>query len=131
MTILIAASIIAAGLLILVILFQVLLVLGMPFGAAAWGGEHRILPAYLRFASAMSIILLALVVLIILAGTGMVTLAWRPFVVRIGTWISFCILVLSTLGNLASKSRIERMVMTPVSLICSACVLIVAVSDQS
>ena len=34
--------------------FQLMLALGMPWGKAAWGGKHRILPMSLRTASLIS-----------------------------------------------------------------------------
>ena len=41
----------------------------------------------------------------------------------------FALLALNTVGNLASKSRSERMLMTPIAGVCAVCFLLVALSD--
>ena len=69
MTAPILASILAACLLSLIAAFQALLALGMPFGHAAWGGMHRVLPPHLRVASAISVAPLVLAIWIILSST--------------------------------------------------------------
>ncbi|SPE44604.1 conserved membrane hypothetical protein [Candidatus Sulfotelmatobacter sp. SbA7] len=131
MTTAILASILAACVLAIVAAFQVLLALAMPFGNAAWGGAHRVLPPHLRLASAISVAPLVLAAWIVLARTGVVTSPWKPATVSAVTWVGFAILVLSTVGNSASKSRIERIIMAPVAFVCSVCFLVVALSDHS
>jgi len=42
------AAIIATVILVLLMYFQVVLAVWLPLGQAAWGGEHRVLPAALR-----------------------------------------------------------------------------------
>jgi hypothetical protein len=123
------ASVLAALVLSFVAIFQILLVIGLPLGGAAWGGKHRVLPPRLRIASALSSLLLGLAAWIVLARTGLVTLPWQSSVVRVGTWFVFSFLTLNTVSNFVSKSRIERMVMTPVAFICSICLLVVALSN--
>jgi hypothetical protein len=124
------ASILAALVLGLVAVFQVLLALALPFGHAAWGGAHRVLPARLRFASALSAIPLALAAWIVLARTGVVAAPLQPATVRIATWVAFCMLALNTVANSASKSRIERGLMTPAAFVCAACLLIAALAKH-
>jgi hypothetical protein len=129
MTTAMLASVLAAFVLSLVALFQILLAIGLPFGRAAWGGIHRVLPPRLRFASALSSLLLGLAIWIVLARTGMATIPWQSSVVRVGTWVVFSFLTLNTVANFASKSRIERTLMTPAAFVCSVCLLIVALSS--
>jgi hypothetical protein len=123
------ASVLAALVLSFVAIFQILLVIGIPLGRAAWGGTHRVLPLRLRIASALSSLLLGLAAWIVLARTGIVAIPWQPSAVRAGTWVVFSFLTLNTLANFASRSRIERMVMTPAAFICSICLLVVALSN--
>jgi hypothetical protein len=130
MTTTMLASVLAASVLSLVAIFQILLAIGLPFGRAAWGGTHGVLPPGLRIASALSSLLLALATWIVLARTGLVTTPWPSSVIRVGTWVVFSFLALNTVSNIASKSRIERTVMTPVALVCSACLLFVALSSD-
>jgi hypothetical protein len=123
------ASILAAFVLSLVAIFQILLALALPFGRAAWGGTHRVLPPRLRIASALSALPLGLGAWIVLARTGVVAIPWQPSAVRAGTWVAFSILALNTVANFASRSRIERLLMTPVAFVCSACLLVAALSQ--
>jgi hypothetical protein len=124
------ASILAAFVLGLVVIFQILLALALPFGRAAWGGTYRVLPPRLRIASAFSALPLGLAAWIVLARTGVVAIPWQPSAVRAGTWIAFSILALNTVANFASRSRIERAMMTPAAFVCSVCLLIAALSDH-
>lgn len=48
--------------------------------------------------------------------------------VRVASWIFAAFLALNTLSNLASKSRIERAVMTPATLILVICFVIISLS---
>ena len=123
------ASILAALVLSLVAVFQILLALALPFGHAAWGGAHRVLPARLRLASALSVVPLALAAWIALARTGVIALPFQPATVRAATWVAFCVLALNTLANLASRNRIERALMTPAAFVFAACLLVAALSD--
>jgi hypothetical protein len=68
------ASILAAFVLSLVAIFQILLALALPFGRAAWGGTHRVLPPRLRIASALSALPLSLGAWIVLARTGVLAI---------------------------------------------------------
>jgi hypothetical protein len=123
------ASILAALVLSLVAVFQILLALALPFGHAAWGGAQRVLPARLRLASALSAVPLALAAWIVLARTGVIAVPFQPATVRAATWVAFCVLALNTLANLASRSRIERALMTPAAFVCAVCLLLAALSD--
>src|SRR5476649_2410942 len=123
------ASILAAFVLSLVAIFQILLALTLPFGRAAWGGTHRVLPPRLRIASALSALPLGLGAWIVLARTGVVAIPWQPSAVRAGTWVAFSILALNTVANFASKSRIKRSLMTPAAFVCSVCLLVAALSQ--
>ncbi|HWW30297.1 MAG TPA: hypothetical protein VNY80_09805 [Steroidobacteraceae bacterium] len=129
MTTAMLASILAAFVLGLVAVFQILLALALPLGHAAWGGAHRVLPARLRLASAVSALPLALAAWIVLARTGVVAVPFQYATVRAATWVAFCVLALNTVANLASKSRVERALMTPAAFVCSVCLLIAALSD--
>jgi hypothetical protein len=124
------SAILAAFVLVSVAIFQILLAFKLPLGRAAWGGTYRVLPLRLRIASALSALPLALAAWIVLARTGVVAIPLQPSAVRIGTWIAFSILALNTVANLASRSRIERVVMTPAAFVCSVCLLVAALSDH-
>ena len=123
-------AILATLILSLVALLQVLLAAGAPLGRLAWGGEHRILPAKLRLGSVAAIPLLVLAAWAILARVDLVLPGTDVAVVPVGTWIFGGLFVLNTLGNLASKSQVERIVMTPLALILAACFIAVSLMGR-
>lgn len=121
-----SAAVMAAVGFVLVASFQVALVLGAPWGKAAWGGAHERLPNGLRIASSFAAVLWLGAALVVLARAGY---DWSPIpfsVARWGTWILVGMLLLGTLMNLASRSRVERLIQTPIATILSILCLLVA-----
>ncbi len=105
-------------------LFQILLSLGYPLGEAAMGGYFKILPKPLRFASAFSAVLLLFMSFVILQHTKLVTVTINVNS-TLFIWGFSIFLALNTLANLMSKSKMERLIMTPISSIAFVfCVLI-------
>ena len=104
--------------------FQLLLALGVPWGRAAWGGGHDRLPAALRVASALSAGVLLIAAFVVLGRAGY----WRRPSARFrwGTWALVGLLAFSALGNFASTSRWENLLLGPVALTVSLLCLIVA-----
>ncbi len=118
----------AAIILSLLMIFQLLLAIGLPLGHAAWGGQHRILPKKLRLSCLAAIPVLACAAWIVLARADLIAPGSGTGVVRIMTWVFGAYFILNTLGNLASKSDIEKRVMTPVSLLLLVSFVLVALS---
>ena len=108
--------------------FQVLLVLGAPLGRYAWGGRHRVLPAPLRAGSVVSIVIYALLATVVLARAELVPLAVPSGVVRTATWVIVVYLFLGAGLNLASRSKHERAVMSPVTALLCGLYAVVALS---
>jgi hypothetical protein len=108
--------------------FQVLLVLGAPLGRFAWGGQHRVLPTPLRAGSVVSIVIYALLATVVLARADLVSLAVPAGVVRTATWAVVVYLLLGVGLNLASRSKPERAVMSPVTAVLCALYAVVALS---
>jgi hypothetical protein len=106
--------------------FQTALALAAPWGQAAWGGGQTNLPPPLRIGSAISAVVLALAALVVLARAGYWGPARAMGVFRWGTWALVPILALSALGNFASTSRWENLLMGPFALLLSLLCLIVA-----
>lgn len=112
----------------LVASFQAALALGAPWGRAAWGGAHRRLPGGLRIASAFAVVLWLAAALVVVARAGY---GWSPIpsgVARWGTWVLFGLLVVGTLMNLASRSRLERLIQTPIAAVLAILCLLVALA---
>jgi hypothetical protein len=105
--------------------FQVLLVLGAPLGRFAWGGQHRVLPVGLRAGSVASIVIYGLVATVVLARAGLVSPGVPDGVVGTVTWAIVAYFFLGIGLNLASRSKPERALMTPVAaVLCAACAVV-------
>lgn|ERR1017187_958277 len=106
--------------------FQILLAMGLPLGHAAFGGTNAVLPAKLRVASVISALLFVAAFYVVLARGGLFGVASESGPVRITIWVLAAIFGLSTLANIASRSRWERFLMAPVGLVLTACCVAVA-----
>ena len=116
----VAACLLLAGL----VVFQVLLVCGLPLGRFAWGGQQDVLPSRLRVGSAVASVVYVVVgwVLVARAAQG------AGGILGVVTWVVAGFFLLGTAGNLVSRSLPERLVMTPVAF--ALCALTVAVAIQ-
>ena len=122
-----AAAVVACSILAALAVFQLCLALGAPWGRFAWGGQHDgPLPTRLRVGSVVSIVLYALFAVVILDRADMVQVL-PDAVSGVGIWVLVAYLALGVVMNGISRSRSERAVMTPVSLVLAVCALIVAV----
>ncbi len=120
------AAILAVIILALLMCFQLLLAAGLPLGKAAWGGQHRVLPTKLRWGSLAAVGILGIAAWIVLAIADLVAPGDEPTAIGIATWVFGGYWALNTLGNIASKSPIERYLMTPVSMVLTICFVVVA-----
>lgn len=120
------AAVTACVLLALLGVFQLALALGAPWGRFAWGGQHeRELPGRLRLGSAISIVLYAFFAVVLLDRAELVDVLPDAFS-RVAAWVLFGYLALGVVMNGISRSRHERAVMTPVTLVLAVCALVVA-----
>jgi hypothetical protein len=105
--------------------FQLLLVTGAPLGRFAWGGQHVVLPMTLRIGSAVSIALYGAFALLMLQVAGAVTVLPRGLV-DVAIWVLTAYFAVGIVLNAASRSRPERLVMTPVVVALTAVCLVLA-----
>ncbi len=120
------AALIASALLAALAVFQLALALGAPWGRFVWGGQHeRQLPRGLRIGSAVSIVLYALFAVVLLDRAGLVDVV-PDAVARVGAWVLLAYFALGVLMNGLSRSRSERLVMTPAVLVLAVCTGIIA-----
>ena len=102
----------AAGVLLLIALFQLALALGAPWGQAAWGGTHDgTLPTGLRVGSAVAIVVYLLIAAVA-TGRLLHGRAARRFLLA-----SSILVALGVLANAASPSMVEKLIWTPVTLV--------------
>ena len=104
----------------------ILVACGFPLGEFTMGGQHKILPKKFRIAAVISVAIQIFAMIIILQAGGLLPL-WLSF--KVTKYICFffaAYLSLNTIMNMISKSRKERYVMTPLSLIATICFWITA-----
>lgn len=118
------AAIAACSVLAALAVFQGFLIAGAPIGRFAWGGQHEVLPARLRTGSAVSIALYAVFAVVILERAGILSLFGAAFV-QVAGWVLFGYFALGVVMNGISRSRPERNLMAPVSLLLAVLVLLV------
>ena len=108
----IPAAVLAAVMFAGMAVFQASLALGAPLGAHVLGGRYPgALPNRLRGFSAIAAAILVGCAVVILARADAIGLpAGATGLLAPASWAIAAFLVLNTLGNLASKSRLERTV---------------------
>jgi hypothetical protein len=115
----VAACLLLAGL----VVFQVLLVCGLPLGRFAWGGQQDVLPSRLRVGSAVASVVYVVVGWVLVARTAQ----GAGGILGVVTWVVAGFFLLGTAGNLVSRSLPERLVMTPVAFALCALTVVVAI----
>ncbi|MCU1580609.1 MAG: hypothetical protein JWP19_2813 [Rhodoglobus sp.] len=116
------------GLLGALAVLQVLLIVGMPLGRFAWGGQQDRLSSRLRAAAGLAIVIYAVLAGIALAHAQVITTPLPSLVIVIAMWVITAYLFLSVLPNLASKSIHEKRLMTPVSALLAILALLIALT---
>ena len=119
-------SILGAVLFGAIAIMTVLVACGFPLGEFTMGGQHKILPEKFRVMAVISVAIQIFAMIIILQAGGFIPL-WLPF--KVTKYICFffaAYLSLNTIMNMISKSRKEKYVMTPLSLIAGICFWITA-----
>ncbi|ADC52136.1 hypothetical protein BpOF4_20704 (plasmid) [Alkalihalophilus pseudofirmus OF4] len=107
-------SIVVAIFCVFVAVFQVLLSLGYPLGEFAMGGYYKILPKKLRIVSALNALILLFMGFIFLQHTNVLN-GFGFLSTNILVWVITIFLGLNTIANLTSRSKKERLIMTPLS----------------
>jgi hypothetical protein len=114
------AAVVISVLLTGLAVFQLLLAAGRPWGRFAWGGQYEVLPATLRIGSVVTVVIYA----------AFAWLVWRavarPEDAGPWIWVLTAFFTLGVVMNAASRSRPERLVMTPVVLVLALCCLAIA-----
>lgn len=108
--------------------FQILLILGKPLGNYAWGGQHEVLPNRLRVGSVFSIMLYIVFSILLVSKAGLVDIIPDGLFLSVAIWVVTGYSVLGIFMNAISRSKKERLLMTPVVLLLAVIFLVVAVS---
>jgi hypothetical protein len=114
-----AAAVAASVLFVSMAAFQVALALGAPLGAHVLGGRYPdTLPDRIRVLSAVAAAILVASAIIVLTRAGVI--GWPAGAAGLlppAAWIIAGYMALNTLGNVTSKSRLERTVFTAVTAV--------------
>ena len=105
--------------------FQLLLAGGAPLGRYAWGGQNEVLPHRLRIGSAVSVVLYGVFALLMLQAAHAVSVL-PSGAAGVALWVLTGYFALGIAMNAASRSRPERLVMTPVVAVLTALCLVLA-----
>ena len=119
-------SILGAVLFGVIAIMTVLVACGLPLGEFTMGGQHKILPKKFRITAVISVAIQIFAMIIILQAGGLLPL-WLSF--KVTKYICFFFatyLSLNTIMNMISKSKKEKYVMTPLSIIVAICFWITA-----
>ncbi|MDT9722773.1 hypothetical protein QVE09_28160 [Paenibacillus sp. ClWae2A] len=104
-------------LILIVILFQVALAVGVPWGEYAMGGKFPgKYPGSMRFSCIFQIAILAFMGIIVLSKAGLLWPQWSVFA-ETAIWFIVGYLVLGTILNLITRSVWERRIWAPVTLL--------------
>lgn len=120
------AAIIGTCLCAVVIILSILLICGLPLGELTMGGQFKIYPKNLRVLLILQLVLQIFFVIIILQTGGYISLWFSYDVTRIICTIMAVYLSLNTVVNFISKSKKEKYLMTPLSLMTAICFWITA-----
>jgi hypothetical protein len=123
-----SAAITFTLLMVLLAVFQLALALGAPLGHLAWGGQHRVLPGGLRIGSLIAIALYGLFSATMLMRAGLVDVWPDMGWVGPAAWAVVAYMALGVVVNAISRSRAERVTMTPLVGVLLVLSLLVAVA---
>ena len=119
-------SILGAVLFGVIAIMTVLVACGLPLGEFTMGGQHKILPNKFRVMAVISVAIQIFAMIIILQAGGFIPLCLSFKLTKYICFFFAAYLSLNTIMNMISKSRKEKYVMTPLSLIAGICFLITA-----
>ncbi|WP_241994719.1 hypothetical protein [Cryobacterium levicorallinum] len=115
----------------LLVLFQLSLAFGAPWGRFAWGGQYPgVLPLGYRIASGVSILIYGFIALLALDRAGVADVFPNAFS-QVGIWVVVGYLTLGLVMNAISRSKPERYAMTPVALALAILALRIALSGPA
>ena len=120
-------AIIGASVFSIIIILSILIIFGLPLGELTMGGKYKIYPKKLRILLVTQLILQIFFVVIMLQMGGYIPLCFSDNVTRTICIIMATYLSLNTVMNFISKSKKEKYIMTPLSLISAICFWLTAI----
>ena len=122
-----SAAIVAVVLFGIMIVFQSLLVLGLPLGHLAYGGQQKKLPVKFRVLSVVAVGVFILASLVVLERVSLIEVINNPGVTSVIIWVLAVYFTLGVLMNAISRSKWEKIIMTPMAFVMAVCCTIIAI----
>ena len=119
-------SYIVAMIFLVISIMEVLLILGFPLGELTMGGQYKVYPGKLRIVLVVQLILQVFFVITILQAGGFMPLWFSYKSTKIVCIVMAVYLSLNVVLNFISKSKKEKYVITPLSLMTAICFWITA-----
>ena len=121
-------SIVGSILFSMVLVLYILLALGLPYGEFAMGGKYKILPQKERIICIISAVIQIFAILILLQCGSVISLAFPDKVANVLCYFFAGYLSLNVILNLLSKSKKEKLVMSPLSFVIAVCFWLTALN---
>ena len=110
----------------IVIILSILIICGLPLGELTMGGQYKVFPKKFRIVLVSQLLLQIFFVIIILQKGNIIPMWFSYNTTKIISIIMALYLTMNTIMNMFSKSKKEKFIMTPLSLIATICFWIVA-----
>lgn len=117
----IMAAITGSIFILIILVVYLLVVLGYPYGEYIMGGKYKTLPEKMKPVWIVAIAIQLIMMLTLLQAGNIININISGKVVTVLAYIFAIYISLSVLANLASRSKKERLLMTPLSLVIAIC----------
>lgn len=107
--------------LLMIAVLYITLVAGLPYGDFAMGGKYKVIPKQMRIACAVSVLVQIVAILVVLQTGKVISIGLPQGIAKGVSYFFAAYLALNTVMNLLSKSKREKLVMTPLSLLTAIC----------
>lgn len=119
-------AIIGAGVFSIIIVLSILIICGMPLGELTMGGQYKVFPGKLRIVLVVQLLIQVFFVMIILQAGGHIPLWFSYKATKFICIVMAIYLSINVIMNFISKSKKEKCIMTPLSLLSAICFWITA-----
>jgi len=107
-------------------ILYIFLALGLPYGEFAMGGKYKIMPTRMRYMCAFSVLIQWFAILILLQTARLIPLMFSSGITK-GLCFFFAVyLSINSVMNALSKSKKEKYIVTPLSVITAICFWVTA-----
>ncbi|MFC0390810.1 hypothetical protein [Paenibacillus mendelii] len=109
-------------------ILSILLAMGLPYGEFAMGGKYKVMPKQMRVACAISVLIQLVAIMFILQAGNVISIDALETSAKGVCYFFAFYLIVNTFMNALSKSKKEKLVMTPLAFLTAICFLITAMN---